>query len=70
MATAFISRVMHRSTMMAAAAAMWNPACGLEIQLKIWMGSAVNELSSPVGLNGDELQGAEQQQRRRLADRA
>ena len=38
----FMPRVKSTSTRLAAAALAWKSGLGLEVQLKIWMGSTVN----------------------------
>ena len=58
------------ATTIAAAASTWNSSCGCEIQLKIWIGSAVKRASRCRRVEGDERHGADEEQRRRLADRA
>jgi hypothetical protein len=41
MAKPFITRVITRRTIPAAAAFRWNAVCGLDIQLNIWIGMTV-----------------------------
>ena len=45
----FIIKVISNNMIIAAAAFSINPCCGLEIQLKIWIGSTEN---SSMGLSG------------------
>jgi hypothetical protein len=39
---AFIDSNTTNNTIIAAAATSWNSACGLDIQLNIWIGKTVN----------------------------
>lgn len=48
----FITKVKVSSTIIAAAALISKPGCGLDVQLKIWMVSTVNSSIGLVGAKG------------------
>ena len=70
MAMALSTSIVASSTTIPAAALTRNSCCGRDTQLKIWIGSAVNGASMPSGKKGDVGERADDDQRRRLADRA
>jgi hypothetical protein len=49
MANEFVRISSAIRTTIPAAASIWNPSCGWEIQEKIWMGSALYSLRGPSG---------------------